>query len=458
MKNIKLLLIEDDRVDQIAFQRFVEEQHLPFLCSMASSVQEAKKILKTGVFDIIVADYRLGDGDVFDILDQKLDIQTIITTGAGNEEVAVRAMKAGASDYLIKDLDRNYLKILPMAVERAINQKKAAECFTILTEKESEEASIFGGEGLKETLKLIELAATSDSPVFITGETGTGKNLVARAIHYQSPLRTAPFISINCAALPEHLIEAELFGHEKGAYTGAVTAKKGIFELAEGGTLLLDELGEMPMHLQTKLLGVLDDKQVRRLGSESTRPVDVRIISSTNSDLEKSLGKTFRHDLFYRISVIRISLPPLRERRADIPALCHHLLKKLNKGIDVEISDAELNRLQEYQWPGNVRELKNILERTLILHRGSEMRPSELIDKGTYPISDGLPAQRVETSTTTLHNAQGIAPTVTTLEDMEREHIRRTLASFSGNITKSSKALGISITTLKRKKKLYQLM
>ena len=210
MKNVKLLLIEDDRVDQIAFQRFVEEQNLPFVCTMASSVQEAKKTLKNGTFDIIVADYHLGDGDVFDILDQKLDIQTIIITGAGNEEVAVRAMKAGASDYLIKDLDRNYLKILPMAVERALSQKKTAECFSILTQKESEEAAIFGGEGLKETLKLIELAATSDSPVLITGETGTGKNLVARAIHYQSRLKNSPFVSINCAALPEYLIEAEL--------------------------------------------------------------------------------------------------------------------------------------------------------------------------------------------------------------------------------------------------------
>lgn len=458
MKNIKLLLIEDDRVDQMAFQRFVEEQRLPFACTMASSVQEAKKILKNGSFDIIVADYNLGDGDVFDILNEKLDIQTIITTGAGNEEVAVRAMKAGASDYLIKDIDRNYLKILPLAVERAISQKKTAECFTILTEKESEEASIFGGEGLRETLKLIELAATSDSPVLLTGETGTGKNLIARAIHYQSPLRTAPFISINCAAIPEHLIEAELFGHEKGAFTGAVTAKKGIFELAEGGTLLLDELGEMPLHLQTKLLGVLDDKQVRRLGSESTRPVEVRVITSTNSDLEKSLGKTFRHDLFYRISVIRISLPPLRERRADIPELCRYLLKKLNNGLDVEISDAELSRLQEYSWPGNVRELRNILERTLILHRGSELRPSELLDKGIHSAVISAHNNHAATIAATFQDVPSADPTVVTLDEMEKEHIRRTLAKFSGNITKTSKALGISITTLKRKKKIYQLM
>jgi DNA-binding NtrC family response regulator len=458
MKNIKLLLIEDDRVDQIAFQRFVEEQRLPFTCTIASSVQEAKKILKTSTFDIIVADYQLGDGDIFDILDQKLDIQTIITTGAGNEEVAVRAMKAGASDYLIKDLDKNYLKILPMAVERAINQKKTVECFAILTEKESEEASIFGGEGLKETLKLIEFAATSDSPVLITGETGTGKNLVARAIHYQSRLKTRPFISINCAALPEHLIEAELFGHEKGAFTGAVTAKKGIFELAEGGTLLLDELGEMPMHLQTKLLGVLDDKQVRRLGGESSRSVDVRVITSTNSDPEQSLGKTFRKDLFYRISVIRISLPPLRERRADIPGLCRYLLKKLSNGIEAEIADAELSRLQDYPWPGNVRELKNILERTLILHRGFELRPSELVDKGTNTAVASMHDNHTEAIAATFQDAPGAEPTAATLEDIEKIHIRRTLAKFSGNITKTAKALGISITTLKRKKKIYQLV
>jgi transcriptional regulator with PAS, ATPase and Fis domain len=294
--------------------------------------------------------------------------------------------------------------------------------------------------------------------VLLTGETGTGKNLIARAIHYQSPLRTAPFISINCAAIPEHLIEAELFGHEKGAFTGAVTAKKGIFELAEGGTLLLDELGEMPLHLQTKLLGVLDDKQVRRLGSESTRPVEVRVITSTNSDLEKSLGKTFRHDLFYRISVIRISLPPLRERRADIPELCRYLLKKLNNGLDVEISDAELGRLQEYSWPGNVRELRNILERTLILHRGSELRPSELLDKGIHSAVVSAHNNHAVTIAATFQDLPSADPTVVTLDEMEKEHIRRTLATFSGNITKTSKALGISITTLKRKKKIYQLM
>ena len=444
MKNARLLLIEDDRVDQLALLRFVEQERLPIQCTVAGSVREAKEILRREEFDVVISDYRLGDGDAFDILALNLDAQTIITTGAGNEEVAVKAMKAGAHDYLIKDVDRNYLKVLPLTVERAISEKRTRDRVALLTEKQSAESEIWRGEGLTETLKLIDLAAASDSPVVITGETGTGKNLVARAIHYSGPLRSGPFVSVNCAALPETLIEGELFGHEKGAFTSAITTKKGYFEVADGGTLLLDELGEMPFHLQSKLLGVLDDKKVRRLGSETARQVDVRLITATSIDLEQQLGKSFRQDLYYRLSVIRIALPPLRERRSDIPSLCRHLLKRLNDGIDVEIAEAELERLRDFAWPGNVRELKNILERALILHRGQQLRPSELLGKSNPALAASSAVPAVD------------APLVS-LEHVEREHIQRVLEHTAGNITQAARILGVSISTLKRKRKEYAM-
>ena len=249
----------------------------------------------------------------------------------------MKALKGGAYDYLTKPFE---LDELGLTVERAFRTAELEGIEQIQTyrrEKEIEEAVLVGGPGLDETVRLIELAAASESPVLITGETGTGKTLAAQAVHYRSKLASFPFISINCAALPENLIEAELFGYDKGAFTGAVAAKKGIFEMAEGGTLFLDEIGEMPLHLQAKLLSTIEEKTLKRLGSESFRRVNVRIIAATGIDLEKSLGRTFRKDLYYRLSVIRIHLPPLRERRQDIPALCSTLLKRMgyrNAGLE----------------------------------------------------------------------------------------------------------------------------
>src|SRR5512146_321126 len=198
------------------------------------------------------------------------------------------------------------------------------------------------------------MASEMDGPVLITGETGTGKNLVAKAIHYRSSFAGSAFVSINCAALPENLIEAELFGHEKGAFTGASGAKKGLFEVADGGTVFLDEIGEMPMHLQAKLLSVLEDGTMRRIGSTAVTPVNVRIIAATNADLESALGSTFRKDLYYRLSVVRIHIPPLREHADDIGPLCGYLLSQIAKGRHVEIPEAELTKLKGYEWPGNV--------------------------------------------------------------------------------------------------------
>ena len=245
--------------------------------------------------------------------------------------------------------------------------------------------------------------------------------------------------------MPENLIEAELFGYDKGAHTGAVTARKGIFEMAEGGTLFLDEIGEMPLALQTKLLSVLEDKTMRRLGSESFRRVNVRIIAATGIDLERTLGTAFRKDLYYRLSVIRIHLPPLRERRQDIPGLCGYLLKRMGYR-HAELPEAEHAKLMNYDWPGNVRELKNILERAIILQHGSELRPSLLIEttRSIEPAVSSRPPSL---------DGDGML----TLDEMEKRYIQQTLDKLRGNLAQTARALGISLSTLKRKIKAYGL-
>jgi transcriptional regulator with PAS, ATPase and Fis domain len=266
---------------------------------------------------------------------------------------------------------------------------------------------------------------------------------VARAIHYMSPVRKNAFISINCAAIPENLIEAELFGFEKGAFTGAVSTKKGLFEMAEGGTLFLDEIGTLPFHLQSKLLGVLDEKTLRRLGGKSIRPLQVRIVAATNMDIEAAVkAGEFREDLYYRINVIRIHIPPLRERLQDIPDLCRFFISRFAPDNRIGIPDDEAIRLMAYHWPGNVRELGNVIERSIILSQGSTLRPSELLAGDPHPFSSPVDKKAEETD-------------ILTLADLEKAYIRRALDALSGNHTRTAKALGISRSTLKRKLKGY---
>ncbi|TAN43644.1 MAG: sigma-54-dependent Fis family transcriptional regulator [Nitrospirae bacterium] len=440
---IRILLVEDDEVDRMAFRRFVAGEDLPYNYTMVSSVAEAKKRIDDGSFDVIISDYLLGDGTAFDILALKTDIPVIITTGAGDEEIAVRAMKAGAYDYLIKGRGHTYHKILPVVVDKAVERHNADERFRVLADRESSETVVVGSTGMSDVLRLVALAASSDVPVLISGETGTGKNLIAKTIHMKSGARQFPFLSINCTALPENLIEAELFGYEKGAFTGAAKTRKGIVEMAENGTLFLDEIGEMPLHLQSKLLDVLEEKKVRRLGSENVTPVNVRIIAATNINIEEAIGRTFRKDLYYRLSVLRIIIPSLRERSRDIPELCSYLLARIKGGRVFRLSDPEMQRLQQYDWPGNVRELKNILERAVILATGPDLRPSELLGKRNA--ADG-PV-----------NALPDPPEILPLEEMEKRYITAAFRTFSGNVTKTARELGVPLSTFKRKLKEFGL-
>jgi len=439
------LVIDDDRVFANTVRDYLSSDAVEVM--VANSAMDGLAACQQRKIDVVLLDQQLPDAEghtlCATILKSNDQAKIIFSTAFPSFENAVKAIRSGASDYLSKPYDLEELSLAVRQAFRTLELENVEQIQDYQRTRESEQTVVIGGEGLAETIKMVDLAATTDSPVLITGETGTGKTLVAKAIHYKGRALKAPFISINCASLPENLIEAELFGYEKGAFTGAVTARKGLFEMAEGGTLFLDEIGEMPIHLQAKLLSAIEEKNLRRLGSESVRPVNVRIIAATGINLEDFLGQTFRKDLYYRLSVIRMHIPPLRERRSDIPMLCRHLLKSLTDGHEVELSDAELANLARYDWPGNVRELKNILERAYLLQRGSEFRPSELL---------GQTAQKTALAAPATENAEPGAP-ILPLDVVEMHHIQFVLGRCSGNYTQTAKALGISLSTLKRKLK-----
>ena len=441
------LVIDDDKVFCDAVKDYFSSKTVEVLTS--NTAAEGLAICSQKKVDVVLLDQKLPDVEGHtlcpSILKQNDQTKIIFITAYPSFESAVKAIKLGAYDYLSKPFE---LEQLDLAIEKAfrtIDLEMVEQFQEYRSEKESEESVIIGGGGgLSKIVKLVDLAASTDVPVLITGETGTGKDLVAKTIHFKSPFRKAAFIDVNCAALPESLIEAELFGHEKGAFTGAVTSKKGIFEMAEGGTLLLNEIGEIPLNLQSKLLSVLEGKKIKRLGGELITPVNFRIIAATSVDLEKAVRNSFREDIYYRLSVIRIHMPPLRERRKDIPELCDYLLRKIVRGSEVKISDSEIAKLMDYEWPGNVRELRNILERAYILQKGPSLYPSEmLVTRGDFP----------EKTAQAFFEETGFE----TLEEMEKRHIKHVLDKLSHNYTQTAKSLGISLSTLKRKVKEYGL-
>jgi DNA-binding NtrC family response regulator len=445
----KILIIDDNDIFCESVKDILSDESTEVLTANAG--KRGLKICTEAKIDVVILDQKLPDTEGIalcpSILQQNDQTKIIFVTAYPSFSNAVEAIKVGAHDYLSKPFEMAELELTVRQAFRTQELEKTEQIQNYHDKKESEEIDIISGQGVfDEIRKMIDLAAASDAPVLITGETGTGKNVVARAIHYKSNLPKKLFLTTNCAAFPESLIEAELFGSEKGAFTGATSLRRGIFELADGGTLVLDEIGSMPIHLQSKLLGILEEKRIRRVGGELFKPINVRIIAISNSDLEESIkNKLFRDDLYYRLSVIRIHIPPIRERKQDIPKLCEYFIAKMARDTNIRLADSELNKLIAYEWPGNVRELKNVIERALIVQQGRYLKPSQMLKNG-YNLSPSV--------TNKYENKEN---EVLTLEATEKKCIEQALEKCSGNYSQTAKALDISLSTLKRKIKLYQL-
>lgn len=444
-KKNSLLIIDDDQLFVDSLRQYLAEGNYEIYT--ANCVKDGERICRSRKVDVVLLDQKLPDGNGIDLCRTLLRnddcIKIIFITAFPNLDHAVNALRNGAYDYLTKPME---LDEVVLSINRAFRSLELEAVEQIQNYKEnldSDKNELVGEDSsLSEIRYIIKLAAINKVPVLISGETGTGKGVVAKAIHYSKKGRKGGFIGVNCAALPENLIEAELFGYEKGAFTSAESAKKGVFELADGGTLFLDEIGELPLHLQSKMLGVLDDHRVKRLGGESSKTVSVQVIAATNRNLEEAVRQnSFRQDLYYRLSVLPIHMPPLRKRRDDIEALCLHFIKHSAVNPNVTLGENEIEQLKSYPWPGNIRELKNIIERALIFQRDGQIFPSELLSNLVYNLPPAEPAK---------------LPLIT-LEEMEKEHIISTLMALEHNQTKAAKALGISRSTLLRKLKKYNI-
>lgn len=392
-------------------------------------------------FDVAIIDLYLPDMSGMDLLQhlqrEESETETILLTGGATVETAVEAMKRGASDYLTKPFPLAALEErCRKAAEHGRLRREAEQWKAVARRQVGVDAMVGESAGLRDVQRLIERVAPTDKPVLIQGETGAGKELVARAVQRHSRRADRPFVAVNCAALPEQLIESELFGHEKGAFTGAADAKPGLFEVADGGTLFIDEVGELPGPLQPKLLRVLEDGSLRRVGSAKERRVDVRIVAATNRDLRIEVReRRFREDLWYRINVFPIAVPPLRDRLGDVPLLVRHFLP-----ADWTITPDAQAALQDYRWPGNVRQLRNVLDRAMILANDRTVT------------MDDLPSELVDDTATT-RSPSGIAPSLdSTLETLERTHVQAILQECGGNKSQAARALGI------HRRKLYRLL
>jgi DNA-binding NtrC family response regulator len=403
--------------------------------------------------DILIADVELpgmnGLAMLETLREEIQDVPAIVITGRGTKERKIEAIEAGAYWYLEKPFETAELKAL---LQRAFEKARSIREIHVLQRQLRQDgrlADLVGkSKPMQDVMRIIEMAAPSSASVLITGETGAGKEIVARTLHKLSPRAGGPFVAINCSAIPESLMESEIFGHERGAFTGAAERRIGCFELADGGTLLLDEIGEMPAPTQAKLLRVLEDRKVRRLGSKTETPVDVRVLAATNKDPEQAVASgQMRQDLYFRLNVFHINLPPLRDHKDDIPLLVEYILRDVNakhgknvRGVGAEVMDIFMS----HTWPGNIRELRNILERSAI------MCEKDLISRSCLPGEFGKTTAKATSDLGALK-----FPIGTTVEAMERELILQTLAATNNNKTRAAELLGISLKTLHNKLKEY---
>lgn len=444
-----ILIIDDDEAMRDSCRQVLTRAG--YVVKTAEDGGRGLAILKGESFDLIILDLKMPGMQGHEVLREikMLNPETIVIviTGYPTVESAVESMKAGAYDFLPKPFSSETLRII---IKRALERKQLAMEKILLTRElgmDFETGVIVGrSSAIGRVMELVKKAAVTDSTVLVTGESGTGKELVARAIHHYSYRKGKPFVPVDCGVLVESLFESELFGHVKGAFTGATSLKYGRFELANGGTIFFDEISNIGRELQGKLLRVIQEKEITRVGSSQVIKIDDRIIAATNRDLNRMMGEgTFREDLFYRLNVIPIELPPLRERKEDIPLLARYFLKKhgsMRKTRLPSFSSRALEALHQHVWPGNVRELENAIERAIALTEGDSIEPEDIF-YFDVPGFNGAASEDID------H--------IMSLEELEREHIRRALRYFSGHMGHVSAALGIDRGTLRRKMGKYGL-
>lgn len=439
----RVLVVDDDKAVRSSLSVNLRKHGLDV--AVATTAAEAMALLEERPVDLVLTDVAMpgmSGMQLLAALRQKWPtVRVVVMTGYGSVQDAVSAMKAGADDYIIKPVSREELLVI---VDRAIAER------ALLAELEELRRQVRDQHGFKnivgataammEVFELIDMVADTNALVLIQGPTGTGKELISQAIHYRSPRHTGPFVRVNCAALPEGLLESELFGHEKGAFTGAIRQHRGKFEQAHGGTLLLDEIGEISLTTQVKLLRVLESGEFNRVGGRETLKVDTRVIAATNRDLLQEVDRgTFRQDLYYRLNVFTIPVPALRERRDDIPLLVQHFLavftEKHSRNADLRPDEGTLQRLVDYHWPGNVRELKHVIERAVILSRGDVLKGVKLPEapQGTAPASEVLP--------------EGMTLQAALLE-YERRVLIESLKAAKGVQAQAARLLGLSRSNL----------
>jgi two-component system response regulator HydG len=439
-----LLVADDDPGLRESLERTLTREGYRVI--LASDGRAALERLQGGAVDLIVTDLKMPGLTGLELLRAAKaiapDVDVILLTAFGTVEEAVKAMKDGAYDFLTKPFRREQLLKL---IDKALERRELIEKNKVLQQRLDDllrQGAIIGGSpAFRRMMMLVEQVASSSATVLILGESGSGKEGVAKTIHQRSARKTGPFVAVNCASLPETLLESELFGYERGAFTGAAGRKEGRFELADGGTLFLDEIGDLSPVTQPKILRVLQEGEFERLGGTRTIRVDVRIVAATNQDLSQMVkDKRFREDLFYRLNVITIHVPPLRERREDIPLLAQHFLRiyaaKNNRRLD-GLTDNALKQLEAYAWPGNVRELENVIERGVVLARGNQMDVGDLPPEiaGATPLPEGVISVRIGTP----------------LAEIEQRMLDATLAATGGNKTLAAKLLGIDVRTVARK-------
>jgi len=436
-----ILIVDDEPLQRDILKTILDSEG--YETRTASSGREALSIAADIHPDVILTDLMMEGMDGIELLDaipkKPFAPSVIIITAHGTISSAVEAVRKGAFDYLTKPLDKDTLLLnVRRAVERASLLRENIQLQKELYGKFNIEGIIGRTPKMQRAIEIMKKIAPSNVTVLINGESGTGKELVARAIHYNSPRRIKPYTAINCAAIPDNLFESELFGYEAGAFTGAVSRKEGLFRITDGGTLFLDEIGDLSLPMQSKLLRVLQDKEIRRVGGKETIKVDVRVIAATNKELEKELSaKKFRDDLYYRLKVVNIDLPPLRERVEDIPELAGFFLNKYNREFGRRIraiEPAAMKLLGEYHWPGNIRQLETVIERAILMNDGDTITLSD--------IKNELWSGQIET----LFNFD-IPDEGMDFENFEKELIRKALAKANGVATKAAKLLGMSYKT-----------